>query len=131
MPGAAVKHQVDSEAIEHRDDAEGELPAEDAAGMGEALDGGGHKERTCLSGGDGECTGAARWSGEGSPKRSGGAALTGAEPVPPQWRKAEKSTHRGGCSDACRAVGPIGSPYREPTEDLHGQRFHFVSCALF
>ena len=21
--------------------------------------------------------------------------------------------------------------YREPTEDLHGQRFHFVSCALF
>ena len=72
--GAAVKHQVDSEAIEHRDDAEGKLPAEDAAGMGEALDGGGHKRRTCLSGGDGKCAGAARRSGEGSLERSGGAA---------------------------------------------------------
>lgn len=40
--------------------------------------------------------------------------------VPPQWQKAEKGTHRGGCSDACRAVGSIGSPYRELTEDLHG-----------
>lgn len=30
-----------------------------------------------------------------------------------------------------RAVGSVGSPYREPMEDLHGQRFHFVSCALF
>jgi len=55
----------------------------------------------------------------------------GAEPCRPQCGKAEKGTHREGCSDACRAVGPVGSPYREPTEDLHGQRFHFVSCALF
>ena len=57
--------------------------------------------------------------------------LTGAEPCRPQCGKAEKGTHREGCSDACRAVGSVGSPYREPTEDLHGQRFYFVSCALF
>lgn len=39
---------------------------------------------------------------------------------PPQCGKAEKGTHREGYSDACRAVGSTGSPYRELTEDLHG-----------
>ena len=73
-----------------------------------------------------------RRGGAGKAARSEAEVLPdGSGTVPPQWRKAEKSTHRGGCSDACRAVGSVGSPYREPMEDLHGQRFHFVSCALF
>ena len=77
------------------------------------------------------CAGRERRWGFGCLLPCVGAALRERNRAAPQCGKAEKGTHREGCSDACRAVGPIGSPYREPTEDLHGQRFHFVSCALF